>query len=101
MRCGGEGVGLEGTLEFVLEGTLGFVEVVGAVADAAVAGAAVAAVAEHPEGGRRRRGPRSGPAGKPAMWVVAGIAVGLEIIQQLFSRQGCRINEIESIYLAD
>jgi hypothetical protein len=70
MQCGEGGVGLEGTL--------GFVEVVGVAADAAavVAGAAVAAVAEH-QGGRRRRAPRLGLVGTPAMWVVAGIVVGL------------------------
>lgn len=99
MRCEGGGVGLEGTLEFV--------EVVGVVADApvVVAGAgagaaAVAAVAGH-LGGRRRTVLRSDQMGKRAMWVVAGIVVALKIIQQLFSRQRCRINEIESIYLAD
>lgn len=78
MRYGGGGVGLEGTLEIV--------EVVGVVVDVvvAVAGAAVAAVAGH-LGGRRRTVLRSSQSDKPAMWVVAGIAVGLKIIQQLFS----------------
>lgn len=92
MRYEGGGVGLEGTLEFVvvgLEGTPEFVEVVGAVADAAAAvavvGAAVAAAAGHLGGGRRRTVPRWSQLGKPAMWVVVGIVVGLEIIHQLFS----------------
>jgi hypothetical protein len=75
MRYGEGGVGLEGTRVFA--------EVVG-VAAAVVAGAAVAAVAEH-QGGRRRRAPRLGLVGTPAMWVVAGIVVGLKIVQQLFS----------------
>ena len=93
MRCGGGGADLEGTVE-CLGGTGEFVDVgevdvvVGAVvAGADAADAAVAAVAGHLEEGRRRTVPRSGQMGKRAMWVVAGIVVGvgLEIIQQLFS----------------
>jgi hypothetical protein len=80
-----------------LGGTVGFVEVVGVVAGVAVVAWAVAG---HPAGGRRRKVRRPAQVGKPAMWVVAGIVVDLENIQQMFSRETCRIKEIESIYLA-
>ena len=83
MRCGEGGVDPEGTVAIAEVVGVG-VDAVDAV-DAVAAGADVAVAAGH-LGGRRRTVPHPGQVGRLAMWAgVAGIVVGLEIIQQLFS----------------